>query len=161
MDMLPEKCSASRCLAMLLPSAHTCLVSQPFLIDGFKFDMRIYVLVTSCDPLKIFVYKEGLARFATMRYIEPSSSNLVKKGRFHRTDTGSVGGKHRALWIPSTVKQAGRARGATAPVLSSPGAFSLPIFPCPLLFFRGVQGRVGPSSITCVWAVSWPFHAML
>uniref|UniRef100_A0A8C8RNW5 Tubulin polyglutamylase TTLL13-like n=1 Tax=Pelusios castaneus TaxID=367368 RepID=A0A8C8RNW5_9SAUR len=51
-------------------------ISKPFLIDGFKFDMRIYVLVTSCDPLKIFVYEEGLARFATMRYIEPSSSNL-------------------------------------------------------------------------------------
>ncbi|XP_030915536.1 vacuolar protein sorting-associated protein 33B, partial [Geospiza fortis] len=44
-------------------------ISEPFLIDGFKFDMRIYVLVTSCDPLKIFLYKEGLARFATMRYI--------------------------------------------------------------------------------------------
>ncbi|XP_014378745.2 tubulin polyglutamylase TTLL13 [Alligator sinensis] len=51
-------------------------IAKPFLVDGFKFDMRIYVLVTSCDPLKIFVYKEGLARFATMRYIEPSSSNL-------------------------------------------------------------------------------------
>uniref|UniRef100_A0A8D0EAA0 Tubulin tyrosine ligase like 13 n=1 Tax=Salvator merianae TaxID=96440 RepID=A0A8D0EAA0_SALMN len=51
-------------------------ISKPFLIDGFKFDMRIYVLVTSCDPLKIFLYEEGLARFATMRYIEPSSSNL-------------------------------------------------------------------------------------
>ncbi|XP_074822801.1 tubulin polyglutamylase TTLL13 isoform X1 [Natator depressus] len=51
-------------------------ISKPFLIDGFKFDLRIYVLVTSCDPLKIFVYEEGLARFATMRYIEPSSSNL-------------------------------------------------------------------------------------
>ncbi|XP_061451873.1 tubulin polyglutamylase TTLL13 isoform X2 [Rhineura floridana] len=51
-------------------------IAKPFLIDGFKFDMRIYVLVTSCDPLKIFVYEEGLARFATMRYIEPSSSNL-------------------------------------------------------------------------------------
>nr|XP_056721742.1 tubulin polyglutamylase TTLL13 [Euleptes europaea] len=51
-------------------------ITKPFLIDGFKFDMRIYVLVTSCDPLKIFVYEEGLARFATMRYIEPSSSNL-------------------------------------------------------------------------------------
>lgn len=58
------------------------VLSQPFLIDGFKFDMRIYVLVTSCDPLKIFLYEEGLARFATMRYIEPSSSNLVKKGCF-------------------------------------------------------------------------------
>ncbi|XP_058011806.1 tubulin polyglutamylase TTLL13 isoform X5 [Ahaetulla prasina] len=51
-------------------------ITKPFLIDGFKFDMRIYVLVTSCDPLKIFVYEEGLARFATMRYIEPNSSNL-------------------------------------------------------------------------------------
>ncbi|XP_053128389.1 tubulin polyglutamylase TTLL13 isoform X2 [Hemicordylus capensis] len=51
-------------------------VTKPFLIDGFKFDMRIYVLVTSCDPLRIFVYEEGLARFATMRYIEPSSNNL-------------------------------------------------------------------------------------
>ncbi|XP_060611431.2 tubulin polyglutamylase TTLL13 isoform X1 [Anolis sagrei] len=51
-------------------------VTKPFLIDGFKFDMRIYVLVTSCDPLRIFVYEEGLARFATMRYIEPSNGNL-------------------------------------------------------------------------------------
>ncbi|KAH0620134.1 hypothetical protein JD844_014767 [Phrynosoma platyrhinos] len=51
-------------------------IAKPFLIDGFKFDMRIYVLVTSCDPLRIFIYEEGLARFATMRYIEPSSSNL-------------------------------------------------------------------------------------
>lgn len=59
---------------LLLP-----LSSQPFLIDGFKFDMRIYVLVTSCDPLKIFLYKEGLARFATMRYIDHSTRNLVKR----------------------------------------------------------------------------------
>uniref|UniRef100_G1NDW0 Tubulin tyrosine ligase like 6 n=1 Tax=Meleagris gallopavo TaxID=9103 RepID=G1NDW0_MELGA len=51
-------------------------ISKPFLIDGFKFDMRIYVLVTSCDPLRIFVYKEGLARFATMRYIDPRRRNL-------------------------------------------------------------------------------------
>lgn len=66
-----------------LSHACSCLFfSQPFLIDGFKFDMRIYVLVTSCDPLRIFVYKEGLARFATMRYIDPSSRNLVKKGKF-------------------------------------------------------------------------------
>lgn len=65
--------------------------SQPFLIDGFKFDMRIYVLVTSCDPLRIFVHKEGLARFATMRYIDPSSRNLVKKGSFQKTRIVSVG----------------------------------------------------------------------
>ncbi|KAK2508324.1 hypothetical protein MC885_013189 [Smutsia gigantea] len=51
-------------------------ISKPFLIDGFKFDMRIYVLITSCDPLRIFMYEEGLARFATLPYTEPSHSNL-------------------------------------------------------------------------------------
>ena len=50
---------------------------QPFLIDGFKFDLRIYVLVTSCDPLRIFVFKDGLSRFATNRYNEPTYSNIV------------------------------------------------------------------------------------
>ncbi|XP_063651437.1 tubulin polyglutamylase TTLL13 isoform X14 [Pan troglodytes] len=49
---------------------------QPLLIDGFKFDMRVYVLITSCDPLRIFIYEEGLARFATTPYMEPSLNNL-------------------------------------------------------------------------------------
>ena len=29
---------------------------KPYLIDGLKFDMRIYVLVAGIDPLRIFVY---------------------------------------------------------------------------------------------------------
>lgn len=57
----------------ILPS-----VTQPFLIDGFKFDLRIYVLVTSCDPLKIYVYKDGLARFATVKYRDPTNNNMVR-----------------------------------------------------------------------------------
>lgn len=54
---------------------HLCL--QPFIMDGFKFDLRIYVLVTSCDPLRVYVYKDGLGRFATIKYHEPTHHNLV------------------------------------------------------------------------------------
>ncbi|XP_026171503.1 tubulin polyglutamylase ttll6 isoform X2 [Mastacembelus armatus] len=51
-------------------------ISKPFIIDGFKFDLRIYVLVTSCDPLSIFIFKEGLARFCTTKYNEPTHGNV-------------------------------------------------------------------------------------
>ena len=49
---------------------------NPFLIDGLKFDFRVYVLLKSVNPLKIFIYREGLARLATNKYKRPSKKNL-------------------------------------------------------------------------------------
>ncbi|NXU10716.1 TTLL5 polyglutamylase, partial [Pardalotus punctatus] len=49
-------------------------ISNPLLIDDFKFDVRLYVLVTSYDPLVIYLYEEGLARFATVRYDQASKN---------------------------------------------------------------------------------------
>ena len=58
-----------------------CLVAQryllkPFLIDGLKFDLRIYVLLAGCEPLRIYVHEEGLVRFATVEYSNPKGDNL-------------------------------------------------------------------------------------
>ncbi|OMJ92632.1 hypothetical protein SteCoe_4642 [Stentor coeruleus] len=50
-------------------------LTKPYLIDNLKFDLRIYVLVTSCDPLRIFVHEDGLTRFATEEYEKPNSTN--------------------------------------------------------------------------------------
>ena len=52
-------------------------VEKPLLLDGYKFDLRIYVLITSCDPLRIFLFNDGLVRMSTEKYLPPSENNLV------------------------------------------------------------------------------------
>ncbi|EGR31891.1 tubulin-tyrosine ligase family protein, putative [Ichthyophthirius multifiliis] len=43
-------------------------ISDPLLIGGKKFDMRIYALCTSYQPLTIYLYRTGFARFTHHRY---------------------------------------------------------------------------------------------
>ncbi len=51
-------------------------MAKPYLIDNLKFDLRIYALIFGVDPLRVFVYQEGLARFATEEYTGPHKGNL-------------------------------------------------------------------------------------
>ncbi|XP_072763797.1 tubulin polyglutamylase TTLL5-like isoform X1 [Anoplolepis gracilipes] len=43
-------------------------INNPLLVDGHKCDLRLYVAVTNYDPLLIYLYEEGLVRFAAVKY---------------------------------------------------------------------------------------------
>ncbi|CAL1151286.1 unnamed protein product, partial [Cladocopium goreaui] len=43
-------------------------ISDPLLVGGKKFDMRLYVLVTNYKPLKVFLYRGGFCRFCVEQY---------------------------------------------------------------------------------------------
>lgn len=50
-------------------------LSNPLLINGYKVDLRVYVVCTSFDPLRLYVYNEGLVRFASQPY--PTSDEAL------------------------------------------------------------------------------------
>ncbi|XP_054707091.1 tubulin polyglutamylase ttll6-like [Uloborus diversus] len=60
-------------------------ICKPFLFDGYKFDLRLYVLVTSVSPLRVYIFEEGLVRLATIPYQKPNNSNMRVK-RMHLTN---------------------------------------------------------------------------
>ncbi|XP_051267679.1 tubulin polyglutamylase TTLL11 [Dicentrarchus labrax] len=81
-------------------------IHKPLLIDKLKFDIRLYVLIKSMEPLEIYIAKEGLTRFCTEPYQEPSQKNLshvfmhltnyslnVHSGNFVHSDSQSTGSK--------------------------------------------------------------------
>lgn len=43
-------------------------ITNPFLVWGRKFHLRLYLLITSLQPLRVLLHKEGLVLFATSNY---------------------------------------------------------------------------------------------
>ncbi|XP_014212428.1 tubulin polyglutamylase TTLL6 [Copidosoma floridanum] len=54
-------------------------VEKPFLVDGYKFDVGIYTVITSVDPSRIYAYKgDVLFRFCPVKY-HPFDPEIVDK----------------------------------------------------------------------------------
>jgi tubulin polyglutamylase TTLL4 len=83
-------------------------VARPHLINGFKYDLRLYVVVTSFDPLKIYLYQDGkknhdlkgLVRFATEKYttkqlgrkfIHLTNYSINRKAERYKPNNNEVG----------------------------------------------------------------------
>ncbi|XP_042642871.1 tubulin polyglutamylase TTLL11 isoform X3 [Tyto alba] len=79
---------------------------KPLLVDKLKFDIRLYVLLKSLEPLEIYIAKDGLSRFCTEPYQEPTLKNLhhvfmhltnyslnIHSGNFIHSDNANTGSK--------------------------------------------------------------------
>lgn len=81
-------------------------IDNPLVIKNKKFDMRMYVVVTSYHPLRIYLYEEGLARFATEDY--SNDPNILKNKFVHLTNF-SINKRN----VKAYVKNEGRAASRT------------------------------------------------
>lgn len=50
-------------------------LERPLLLGGRKFDLRLYVVLTDAAPLRAYLCREGLARFASHQWAPVDASN--------------------------------------------------------------------------------------
>lgn len=68
-------------------------LDSPLTFNGFKFDLRIYVAITCVNPLRLYMYEEGLTRFATCKY-QQAQQGYSKGAKFMHLTNFSVNKKN-------------------------------------------------------------------
>jgi hypothetical protein len=75
-------------------------ISNPLLINSHKFDLRLYICVTSYEPLRVYIYKEGLARFASESY----STKAAKSNQYMHLTNYSINKKNDAFVMNENIE---------------------------------------------------------
>ena len=93
----PNNGSLGRGITIIQPNQESFSLSdQPsvaqeyvdsFLIDNTKFDLRIYVLVASISPLRIYIYRDGLARFCSEDVTHDSDYAKLTNVTFNKSNS--------------------------------------------------------------------------
>jgi tetratricopeptide (TPR) repeat protein len=60
-------------------------LGNPYLLNGRKFHARVYVMVSGTDPLRAYVYREGIARLAPEPYATDEAA--LARPAIHVTNT--------------------------------------------------------------------------
>ena len=93
----------------------TKYIHNPHLINNKKYDLRLYLLITGYTPLKIYLFDEGLTRFASEeyslnkdnmsnRYIHLTNYSINKSSKkYHKND--DYGEEEGNKWSLSTLRK--------------------------------------------------------
>lgn len=88
-------------------------ISNPLLLKGCKFDLRLYVCVTGYDPLKIYLYNDGLTRISTKQYTNKKDNRFIHLTNF------SVQKKGKDFIRPSKAEADGEGHKWSLPALKN------------------------------------------
>ena len=61
-----------------------CYITNPFLVHGRKFHLRLYLVITNLHPLRALLHTEGLVLFASSNY--SNDPNTYKDLKVHLTN---------------------------------------------------------------------------
>lgn len=62
---------------------------KSFLLNNTKFDLRIFVLIASVNPLQIYIFRDGVARFCSMKSSQNSKYSKITNVALNKNANGT------------------------------------------------------------------------
>eukprot|EP01114_Cavostelium_apophysatum_P008944 TRINITY_DN22015_c0_g1_i1.p1 TRINITY_DN22015_c0_g1~~TRINITY_DN22015_c0_g1_i1.p1 ORF type:complete len:509 (-),score=62.35 TRINITY_DN22015_c0_g1_i1:6-1532(-) len=60
-------------------------IENPLLVDGYKHTLRLYVLITSVNPLRVYIHRKGIIKFAGVRFESSIDKHNTNNSDMHIT----------------------------------------------------------------------------